>query len=260
MIVANKYIVKEFIGQGKFGSVCKGEKIGDVSKTVAIKFECKETPIPLLKIETRILEYLARNGLRKWIPQVFWYGLHQEYLCTVMSYLGEMSLLNIDILSLDFLMDWFYTAVSILEKIHLYGVIHRDLKPAHFLFHEGKWILIDFGFATFVSEEECEKKKKKRECIVGTPNYISISVHDGFYPGKKDDMISLGYILLEKIRGVLPWSTIPPYENAENYPMNHLLHPSNVFRRFKKESIEIEDIPILFTYMQKLEHSAKRSS
>lgn len=256
MLVANKYIVKEFIGQGKFGSVCKGEKIGEVSKIVAIKFECKKTPIPLLKIETRILEYLARNGLRKWIPQVFWYGLHEEYICTVMSYLGEVSLLNIEIPSLDFLMDWFHTAISMLEKIHLYGVIHRDLKPAHFLFHEGKWILIDFGFATFVSEES----DKKRECILGTPNYISISVHDGFYPGKKDDMISLGYILLEKIRGILPWSTIPSYENPGNYPMNHLLHPSNVFRRSSKESIDISDIPVLYDYMKKLEHSSKRST
>jgi len=249
MIIANKYIVKEFIGQGKFGSVCKGEKLGEVSKTVAVKFECKETPIPLLKIETRILEYLARNGLRNWIPQVFWYGLHEEYICTVMSYLGEVSLLNIEIPSLDFLTNWFHTAISILEKIHLYGVVHRDLKPAHFLFHEGKWVLIDFGFATFISEEK--KTEKKRECILGTPNYISISVHDGFQPGKKDDMISLGYIYLEKIRGILPWSIIPQHENPENYPMNHLLHPSNQFRRSMKESIDIEDIPDLLTYMQK---------
>ena len=132
-IIGKKYILREFIGKGKFGSVFKGDKIGDVNKVVAIKLESKNTNIPLLKKETRILEYLARNGVGNNIVNVFWYGLHQDYLCTVMSYLGEKSLSSIEIPSLDFLINWFHIAISILEKVHVYGVIHRDLKPANIL-------------------------------------------------------------------------------------------------------------------------------
>ena len=118
-MIGQKYILREFIGKGKFGSVFKGEKIGNENKIVAIKLESKNTNIPLLKKETRILEYLARNGIGNNIVNVFWYGIHKEYICTVMSYLGEVSLSTIEIPSLDFLMNWFHTAISILEKVHL---------------------------------------------------------------------------------------------------------------------------------------------
>lgn len=255
-IIGKKYILREFIGKGKFGSVFKGEKIGDENKIVAIKLEPKNTNIPLLKKETRILEYLARNGVGNNIVNVFWYGLHQEYLCTVMSYLGETSLSTIEIPSLDFLINWFHTAISILEKVHLYGVIHRDLKPGHFMFYENKWKLIDFGFAVFISPDSLETRERK-EWMIGTPNYVSVRVHDGLEPGKKDDMISLGYIFLEKyLGGKLPWSTIEKDSgDIDTYPLNHLLHSTNIFRRKKKERDcffqDIIEIPLLLTYMQK---------
>jgi len=258
-IIANKYILREFIGKGKFGSVYKGQKINGET-LVAIKLEAKNAEIPLLKKETRILEYLARNGLRDRVPIVYWYGLFRnEYICVVMSYLGEMSLSNID-LSLKQLLDWFQCAISILERIHFYGVIHRDLKPGHFMFYREKWILIDFGFAVFVSEEEDnpEKKEKKIEYVIGTPNYISVNVHNGFVPGKKDDMISLGYIFLEKyLGGTLPWSNIleDPDSDPDPFPIHHLQHANNQMRKSMKESVvffkQIADIPGLLTYMQK---------
>lgn len=266
-IIANKYILREFIGKGKFGSVYKGEKKNGET-LVAIKFEAKTAEIPLLKKETRILEYLARNGLRDRIPIVFWYGLYgSEYICVVMSYLGETSLSNLD-LSLEKLFDWFQCAISILERIHFYGVIHRDLKPGHFMFYREKWVLIDFGFAVFVSEEgDNSEKKKKIEYILGTPNYISVNVHNGYIPGKKDDMISLGYIFLEKyLGGILPWTTLPLVDNLDSFPINHLLHPNNQMRKSMKEPDvffeTIADIPGLLTYMKKyyLKHGAERST
>ena len=246
--IANKYILGEFIGKGKFGSVYKGKKIGGDEKTVAIKFEAKNAEIPLLKKETRILEYLARNGLHDIVPTVFWYGLHRnDYICVVMSYFGEISL-SITESSLE---SWFHSAIIILEKIHLYGVIHRDLKPGHFLFSNGKWKLIDFGFACFDETKSVEK----REYIIGTPNYISYNVHLGKEPGKKDDMISLGYIFLEKYRG-LPWASTSCLSlETGTYPIHHLLHPIHQWKQSLKEPDiffrEISDIPFLTKYMRK---------
>ena len=252
--IADKYILREFIGKGKFGSVYKGKKIGIDEKIVAIKFEAKNADIPLLKKETRILEYLARNGLQD-VPIIYWYGLHRkEYICVVMSYLGEMTLTTMTESTSFSLESWFHSAISILEKIHLYGVIHRDLKPEHFLFYNGKWKIIDFGFACFVSDEN--KSFENREYVIGTPNYISYNVHLGKEPGKKDDMVSLGYIFLEKYRGLSWTSTSTLYlENPENYPVNHLLHPVNQCKQSLKEPDlffkEISDIPFLTKYMRK---------
>jgi serine/threonine protein kinase len=126
------------------------------------------------------------------------------------------------------------------------------------MFYENKWKLIDFGFAVFISTDSLEiKEKTKKEWMIGTPNYISVRVHDGLEPGKKDDMISLGYIFLEKyLGGSLPWSIIEKDSTyTDIYPLNHLLHSTNIFRRRKKERDvffqEIVDIPILVKYMQK---------
>jgi serine/threonine protein kinase len=189
------------------------------------------------------------------VPIVFWYGLHRsEYVCVVMSYLGETSLSNLD-LSLESLFEWFQCAISILERIHFYGVVHRDLKPGHFMFYREKWILIDFGFAVFVSDNP-EKKEKKIEYIIGTPNYISVNVHNGCIPGKKDDMISLGYIFLEKyLGGTLPWGTLPLVDDSDPFPIHHLQHANNQIRKSMKEPgiffEKIIDIPGLLTYMKK---------
>jgi serine/threonine protein kinase len=249
LMVRNKYVVREFIGKGKFGMVFKGNKIEGDEKPVAIKLEKKKTDIPLLKNETRILEYLARNGVKSIVPQVFWYGLQEEYVCLVMTYLGEESLCPA--ISLDLKKDWFKTAKHILETIHLYGIVHRDLKPGHFIRSNGKWVLIDFGFSIFVSDEDALRKREKREYIIGTPNYISIRVHQGFSPGKKDDMVSLGYIFLELcLNGRLPWTDVMNVPET-TYPNHHILHPANQFRQHMKETMDLQDIPELANYLRK---------
>jgi len=142
-MIQNKYKILDFIGKGNFGSVFLGEKSGE---KVAIKLE-KKNGISILKNETRILEYLARNGCRTQIPQVFWFGLHTDddnvvNHCLVMTYfIGKVMMdTKIDINK------WMISALEILKKIHDVGVVHRDLKPAHFIFVEEKqkWVLIDF--------------------------------------------------------------------------------------------------------------------
>ena len=230
-MIQKKYNIREFIGKGKFGSVFLGENIHTKEK-VAIKIEDKSNDeISILKNETKILEYLSRNGLRTQIPQVFWFGIYNNiHYALIMTHLDGKDLSFFGREDYAFINNWFISAINILEKIHIYGVIHRDIKPAHFIF-VNKWVLIDFGFATFVPQES----STTNDYIIGTPNYISINIHNGLKPTPIDDIWAVVYIY---IRILLPELFVFCINSSseDKYPSNHILNIHNQIRKEKKES------------------------
>jgi len=242
-MIQNKYEIQTKIGNGRFGSVFLGENRIS-KKPVAIKIEEKEGCI---RNESRILEYLARNGCKN-IANIFWYGVQEKYTFLVMTYIDGISLSKyLATASIDTTIHTWISAIKILEKIHSVGVIHRDIKPDHFLFWKNEWYLIDFGFATF-SLTNTTESSITREYIIGTPNYISIPIHRGFSPTARDDLISLGYIFLEvglslASRERLPWSRTVffPNEASTEYTECHILHVQNQYKKKYKEKWENEN-------------------
>jgi serine/threonine protein kinase len=214
---------------------------------VAIKIEEKNHPIHILKNETRILEYLSKNGIRTQIPQVFWFGNCEDKICLVMTYFVGLSLeKQIEMNCLEnieiFMNTWMIDSLNILEKIHFFGVIHRDIKPDHFILSDvTKWVLIDFGFATFYLDQNNERTE---EYIIGTPNYISINIHNGKKYKPIDDIWSLIYIYIRVLCPTFFYGNVEENNNGnvnieetkEQYPLNHILNKQNQLRKHKKES------------------------
>ena len=237
-MISKKYNVQELIGKGKFGTVYLGEN-NHTKEKVAIKIEDKCSEMSVLKNETRVLEYLSRNGIRTQIPQVFWFGIYNDiHYALIMSYFVGKSLEDyICQYPVQKINDWFVSTIHILEKIHMYGVIHRDIKPAHFIFVK-KWVLIDFGFATFFNNADTtnvDTNAKKSEYIIGTPNYISLNIHNGIKYKPIDDIWSVVYIYIRILLPELFLFTIEtPLENK--YPSNHILNTQNQIRKERKES------------------------
>jgi serine/threonine protein kinase len=251
--IQNKYKIIDFIGKGKFGSVFVGENTHNLREKVAIKIEERNQPIHILRNETRILEYLSKNGIRTQIPQVFWFGNYEDKICLVMTYFVGFSLeKQIDnTISFDnkeiIMNHWIMDALDMLEKIHLLGVIHRDIKPEHFILldtNKCKWSLIDFGFATFYLDQHIDgidkKDDKKGEYIIGTPNYISINIHNGMKYKPIDDIWSLIYIYIRLLYPALFCYDLEEKNDndvdiKEEYPLNHILNKKNQIRKRKKE-------------------------
>jgi serine/threonine protein kinase len=237
-LIGNKYILQNKIAEGCFGKIYKGTH-QNTKKTVAIKMESKESEMTTIKHETILLNYLYRNGCRD-IPFVFWYGLHNEYNCLVMTYF-ERSLKEcapVFFKKSEKVDRLICRMIQILENIHSYGVIHRDIKVENFMLIESDIFLIDFGMATLYIDENKHhiSRNENRTMIMGTPKYISVNIHNGIEPSRRDDLMSIGYLYLFLYHGELSWQNQPFYDDSSYLPM-HILHPANLQKKIQKENL-----------------------
>jgi serine/threonine protein kinase len=209
-LINNKYKIIGKLGEGTFGNVYKGINQKN-NKLVAIKMECVDGSICLLKHETTVLNYLFNEGLRN-IPSVYWYGIYGENLCTIMT-LYDKSLFDItqgeNLSYKNKIYEIMLQCICIIENIHEKFVIHRDIKPQNIMFKDGFLYFIDFGLSTFYLNEKREHilDEKRDENLTGSPKWMSYYVHLGHRATRRDDLISLGYIFMHLLSndGKLPW-------------------------------------------------------
>ena len=108
-----------------------------------------------------------------------------------------------------------------MQYIHSKNYIHRDLKPENFLIGLGKKQgivhLIDYGLAkTYVESETGEHiKLKKDKKFVGVARYASLNSHMGLEQGRRDDIESIGHILIYLLKGSLPWQGVDREKGEE---------------------------------------------
>jgi serine/threonine protein kinase len=214
-MIANKYDLVEKIGSGAFGSIYKGRNVR-TNEQVAIKVESLKHETNLLKNEARIYQYLKGGS---GIPQVKWFGVDDANNYMVINLLGESLQSHIDTYGPFSLLSATSIGAQMVERIeyvHKCGLIHRDIKPDNFLFglndQREKLYLIDFGFCKKCNSSQ--SPPKKLTSVLGTPNYVSISVHDLNEPNKHDDIESILYTILYLYYGKLPWDT-PKIANDE---------------------------------------------
>jgi serine/threonine protein kinase len=206
MILLNKYKLIEKIGNGEFGAIYKGENIR-TKESVAVKIEKSGTS--MLKREAQIYQYLGKhNG----IPSLKWYGTIDQYTYLVLP-LFSFSLNHIpqaDV-SLVSVYQLGRKMIDILEYIHSKGLIHRDIKPDNFCIDSAtqRLYIIDFGLCKkYVGQDGKHILLREGRPMVGTPNYVSLNVHDGLEASRRDDLESVCYVLYKLLCGKLEWDLV----------------------------------------------------
>ena len=256
-IYIHNYKIVEKIGKGAFSTVFKGvHRVNQ--KTVALKVsEGKQTH------EAKILAYMNRECV-DCVPTLFWYGRFGDNTCiattfyeiTFQRYVERiwatdlypyLKILNICV-----------QLITILDNVHSAYIVHSDIKPDNFMVDKNHVVIIDFGLASlyYNVEKDVYKENKPCEHLIGSPKFASYNLHVGNSISTRDDMMSLGYMMVSLFNIQLPWSKAEKAdkadkadkaENTDNteltcivseLPMYHVEHPENLKRARSKRDLK----------------------
>ncbi|OWF34818.1 Casein kinase I isoform delta-A [Mizuhopecten yessoensis] len=212
-IVGGKYILRKRIGQGGFGHIFLGTDMTNGEK-VAVKVDRFEEINPTVSKEVNIYRVLQGG---EGFPTVRWSGREGNYNVLVMDLLGEnlqkyfehcrykFSLKTASILADQI--------ISRLEYLHYKGFIHRDVTPVNFVVGLGNKrnmiYAIDVGLSERYRDPNTDRHLPYRYVgFAGTDRYCSLSAHEGYQQSRRDDMESLGYMLVYFLKGKLPWQEV----------------------------------------------------
>ncbi|HYQ26137.1 MAG TPA: AAA family ATPase, partial [Polyangiaceae bacterium] len=105
-------------------------------------------------------------------------------------------------------------ATEALQAVHARGILHKDIKPEHFLYDasNARVVLIDFGIATTLKQEQ--QHPTSLAGLDGTLAYLSPEQTGRMNRAvdRRSDLYSLGVVLYQLLTGVLPFETLDPLE------------------------------------------------
>ncbi|OQV25806.1 Casein kinase I-like protein 1 [Hypsibius exemplaris] len=207
--IGRMYLIGHIIGKGSFGTIrlCNP---GRPKHFVVVKVEQRrEGKRSRLYDEFNILRDI--NGAMGF-PKVYYFTVLPSQNVMVLDMLGptleELMLRVGGVFSVRTVALIGLQLMDRMEFLHKNGILYRDTKGENLLIglfdHHNRIYLVDFGLCKRVMKED-----GNHYTPVGTPRYMSLRTHDGRAASYRDDVESVGYLLVYFALGRLPWQGLP---------------------------------------------------
>ncbi|KAE9018274.1 hypothetical protein PR002_g13153 [Phytophthora rubi] len=226
-VIAEKWKIGEKIGEGTFSQIYSAYSIESRDK-VAVKVEAPSSLKPVLEWESLILKSLQDCP---YVCRYYYHGKHGDSTVLVMELLGDsMSMLRMSPDSIHGVP--LAKAVSVglemldcIEAFHRHGYVHRDIKASNFALSaiperntmkQARYYIIDFGLSRqHIGEDRQVLPARQIAEFRGTSMYASLSSHRRQELGPKDDLWSWFYLVMDFLRGELPWAADAQLKNRQ---------------------------------------------
>jgi serine/threonine protein kinase len=221
-----KYKILQQIGEGSFGSVWKIMHLKS-NKDYAVKIEEKNSK-SRLEYEYKVYKTLISKEVKVHVPKIKEYFETNENCCLIMELLGNSldQMLNDSSkpFNIGTVLKIGIQIVTLLEKIHDAGYLHRDIKPNNFLIgpenSNDKIYIMDFGLSKkYINNDNTHISFHLDRSLIGTVRYASLNVHQGFEPSRRDDLESVGYMLIYLLKKKLPWQGLKKTKDKDQTKM-----------------------------------------
>jgi hypothetical protein len=254
----NCWTVREHIGHGGYGEIYEVVKPPS-DAAFAMKTESRNARKHGLNEEVSFLSFLQGTP---YFPRFLESGETAEILYFVMELLGP----TVSVVRRA-LPDQRYTRLTAtvlakemlecIEELHKRGLVHRDIKPGNFLFRtdqEHLMCVIDFGLSRRFVDPVSGEVLPARESpgFVGTCSFASIHAHDGKDLGRRDDIISWLYTIVEITERGLPW---PGSKNREaTYQTKKSATAEQLCRSLPAQFMEIYDATMRLEFEDEVDY------
>lgn len=217
-ILEGRFKVIKRLGNGAFGEIYKVQKKKDGSFYAAkIERSVKNQKHVMLFWESKLIHKLRG---KTYIPQLYYIGTDKtnekhQFHVMVMDMLGpsledlfsqckrKFDLKTVCLVAIQL--------IKRIEKVHEERIIHRDIKPDNFLIGgtdltKDNIYIIDFGLAKCYRNSEGQHIPFiEGKNLTGTARYASLATHMGKEQSRRDDLETIGHVILYFLRGSLPW-------------------------------------------------------
>lgn len=210
-LIAGRYLIRTLIDTGQFGDIFKGlDTQRDLLVAIKRKIPTKENAICK---EAHVYNIVNKSEIEGF-PQMLHYERHDGYDTIVMELLGE-TIQNVanhqKTLSDGQIALRMLQILRIIQNLHGIGLVHGSIQPDHIITgrstdaNQDTYYLIDLCSCTAFKNSVGQHVHQNKVDVAGTCQFAPVSRHMLLTPSRRDDLLSLAYVMVWLRFGKLPW-------------------------------------------------------